>query len=82
MEALGCRNQFPMALQSVLLGGRMPVGMEDNAFISKGVFAESNAQQVMKARRLVEELGASLASPAQARQILGLKACGTTVTGA
>ena len=63
-------------------GGHMRVGMEDNAFISKGVFAESNAQQVMKARRLVEELGASLASPAQARQILGLKACGTTVTGA
>ncbi|WP_260602685.1 3-keto-5-aminohexanoate cleavage protein [Variovorax sp. MHTC-1] len=61
-------------------GGHMR--MEDNAFISKGVFAESNAQQVMKARRLVEELGASLASPAQARQILGVKACGTTVTGA
>ncbi|HSV51694.1 MAG TPA: 3-keto-5-aminohexanoate cleavage protein [Burkholderiaceae bacterium] len=66
------RNQFPMALQSALLGGHVRVGMEDNAFISKGVLAESNAQQVRKARRLVEDLGPSVANPAQARQILGL----------
>jgi uncharacterized protein (DUF849 family) len=72
------RNQFPMALQSMLLGGHVRVGMEDNAFISRGVFAESNAQQVQKARRLVEETGPSIASPAQARQILGLKARSTS----
>lgn len=66
------RNQYPMAIQSALLGGHVRVGMEDNAYISKGVFAESNAQQVRKARRLVEELGSTLASSNEARQILGL----------
>jgi uncharacterized protein (DUF849 family) len=67
------RNQFPMAMQSVLLGGHVRVGMEDNAYISKGTFAKSNAEQVIKARQLVESLGPTVASPAQARSILGLK---------
>lgn len=67
------RNQFPMAMQSALLGGHVRVGMEDNAFISKGKFAESNAQQVRKARLLLEELGASLATPDEARSIIGLR---------
>ena len=67
------RNQFPMAIQSALLGGHVRVGMEDNAFISKGVLAESNAQQVRKVRRLVEELGPSVASASQGREILGLR---------
>jgi uncharacterized protein (DUF849 family) len=66
------RNQFPMAVQSALLGGHVRVGMEDNAFISKGVLAKSNAQQVSKARLLVEELGAGIATPSQARALLGL----------
>ncbi len=66
------RNQFPMAMQSALLGGHVRVGMEDNAFISHGVFAESNAQQVSKVRRMVEDMGPRIASPAQARAILGL----------
>lgn len=66
------RQQFPMAIQSALLGGHVRVGMEDNAYISRGVFAESNAQQVMKVRGLVEGLGASIATPAQARRLLGL----------
>jgi uncharacterized protein (DUF849 family) len=68
------RNQFPMAMQSALLGGHVRVGMEDNAFISKGVFAKSNAEQVTKARQLIQELGADIASPTQARTILGLAA--------
>jgi uncharacterized protein (DUF849 family) len=67
------RNQFPMAMQSALLGGHVRVGMEDNAFISQGVFAKSNAEQVSKVRRLVEGLGPRVASPSQARQILGLR---------
>lgn len=66
------RNQFPMAMQSALLGGQVRVGMEDNAFISKGVFADSNAQQVRKARRMLEDLGSTAATPRQARSILGL----------
>lgn len=66
------RNQFPMAMQSALLGGHVRVGMEDNVFISKGEFARSNAQQVHKVRRMVEDMGLELATPLQARSILGL----------
>jgi uncharacterized protein (DUF849 family) len=67
------RNQFPMAVQSALLGGHVRVGMEDNAFISKGVFAKSNAEQVRKIRGMIEGLGPSIATPAQAHEILGLR---------
>jgi uncharacterized protein (DUF849 family) len=66
------RNQFGMAMQSVLLGGHVRVGMEDNVYESKGVFFKSNADQVTKARRMVEALGSQIASPAQARELLGL----------
>ena len=66
------RNQYQMAVQSALLGGHVRVGMEDNVYISKGVFSKSNAEQVLKARRLVEDLGPAIATPAQARKILGL----------
>jgi uncharacterized protein (DUF849 family) len=62
-----------MATQSALLGGHVRVGMEDNAYISKGTYAKSNAELVAKARGLVEGLGAAVASPAKARSILGLK---------
>lgn len=68
------RNQLPMAMQSALLDGHVRVGMEDNAFISKGVFAKSNAEQVTKVRRMIEDLGPAIASPSQARSILGLAA--------
>lgn len=68
------RNQLPMAMQSALLGGHVRVGMEDNAFISKGVFAKSNAEQVTKVRRMIEDLGPAIASPSQARSILALPA--------
>jgi uncharacterized protein (DUF849 family) len=68
------RNQFPMAVQSCLLGGHVRVGLEDNAYISKGTFARSNAEQVSKARRLVEDLGPSIANPTEARRLLGLRA--------
>ena len=68
------RDQFPMAMQSALLGGHVRVGLEDNVFISKGEFAKSNAELVAKARRMVSDVGAGIATPAQARQILGLPA--------
>lgn len=68
------RNQFPMAVQSALLGGHVRVGLEDNAYISKGKFAKSNAEQVTKARLLIENLGPAIATPTQARAILGLPA--------
>ncbi|RQR51340.1 3-keto-5-aminohexanoate cleavage protein [Burkholderia sp. Bp9140] len=66
------RNQFPMALQSCLLGGHVRVGMEDNVYISRGTFARSNAELVEKARHLVESIGPAIATPAEARQALGL----------
>jgi uncharacterized protein (DUF849 family) len=66
------RNQFPMALQSLLLGGHVRVGMEDNVHERKGVHFKSNAEQVTKVRRLIEAMGPRLASPEQARALLGL----------
>ena len=66
------RLQMPMALQSALLGGHVRVGMEDNAYIRRGQFASSNAEQVRLVRGMVEALGPAIASPAQARRILGL----------
>ena len=68
------RSQFPMAMQSILLGGHVRVGMEDNVYLRKGVYFKSNAEQVSKAKRMLDELGPSLASPQQARGILGLPA--------
>lgn len=68
------RDEFPMAMQSALLGGHVRVGMEDNVFISKGEFAKSNADLVAKARRMVSDVGAAVATPPQARRILGLRA--------
>lgn len=66
------KNQFPMAIQSAILGGHMRVGMEDNAYIRKGVYAESNAQQVTKAKNLLDEIGGELANSDEARAIMGL----------
>ena len=67
------RNQYPMAVQSCILGGHVRVGMEDNVYISKGVFSKSNAEQVTKAKRLIQELGPMIATPLEARKILGLR---------
>jgi uncharacterized protein (DUF849 family) len=68
------RAEFPMVAQTWLLGGHVRVGLEDNIYLSKGVLAKSNAELVAKARRILEDLGASVASPAEARAILGLAA--------
>jgi len=66
------RWAFPMVAQSFLMGGHVRVGMEDAVFIEKGVLAPSNAALVEKARRIVEHLGGQIASPAEARALLGL----------
>ena len=68
------RAEFPMVAQTWLLGGHVRVGLEDNIYLSKGVLAKSNAELVAKARRMLEDLGASIASPTEAREILGLAA--------
>jgi len=66
------RWEFPMLAQSWLLGGHVRVGLEDNIYLEKGVLAESNAALVAKAVRIVRDLGGRIATPAEARDILGL----------
>jgi uncharacterized protein (DUF849 family) len=66
-------HQFPMAAQAVLLGGHPRVGLEDNIYLEKGKLAPSNAALVEKAARIVEVLGDNVATPAQARQMLGIR---------
>lgn len=67
------RHQMPFATQAAMLGGNVRVGLEDSLFIAKGRPASSNAQQVLKVRRIIEELGYQVASPDEARAMLGLK---------
>lgn len=67
------KDQFRIATQAVSMGGNIRVGLEDSIWISRGELAASNAQQVTKARRLVEGLGLEIASPAEAREMLSLK---------
>jgi uncharacterized protein (DUF849 family) len=66
-------HQFPMVAQTVLLGGHPRVGLEDNIYLEKGKLAPSNAALVEKAASIIEILGDHVATPADARQILGLK---------
>ncbi len=65
------RQEFPMVAQAVTLGGHVRVGLEDNLYLSRGVFA-SNAQLVERAGRIVRELGAELVEPARAAELLEL----------
>jgi uncharacterized protein (DUF849 family) len=67
------KAQFPICTQSLLIGGNVRVGMEDNLFIEKGQMAKSNAEQVAKIIRIAKELGIDPATPDEARKILGLK---------
>lgn len=67
------RHQMPMAAQSAAMGGHVRVGLEDSLTIGRGQLARSNAEQVEKVRGIVEALGRAVASPAEARALLGLK---------
>lgn len=64
--------EMPIVAQSMLLGGNVRVGLEDNLYLEKGVLA-SNAQLVERARTIIEAMGASVQTPAEARASLGLK---------
>jgi uncharacterized protein (DUF849 family) len=66
-------GQFNLAPISIQMGGHVRVGLEDNIYLRRGVLAESNAQLVEKAVRMAEDMGRPVASPAEARKILGLK---------
>ena len=66
------RNQMPWVAQSILLGGHVRVGLEDNLYLGKGVKA-TNGQLVERAVSIVEDLGATVAGPDKARELLQLK---------
>jgi uncharacterized protein (DUF849 family) len=65
--------QMPMATQAAMMGGNVRVGLEDSLFIGRGKLAASNAEQVRKIRRIVEEMGLEIATPTEAREMLALK---------
>ncbi len=71
--AVAGRAEFPICTQSLLLGGHVRVGLEDNLYLEKGRMAKSNAEHVAKIIRIARELGLEPATPDEARQILGLK---------
>jgi 3-keto-5-aminohexanoate cleavage enzyme len=66
------RHEFPMATLAIVAGGHVRVGFEDNIYLSKGVLAKSNGELVDKVVRIAKELGREIATPAEARGILGM----------
>ena len=72
-SALGVgKGHIPIMLTAIALGGHVRVGMEDNVYYAKGALAESNAQLVARAGRLIQESNREVATPDEARQILGV----------
>jgi uncharacterized protein (DUF849 family) len=67
------RAQIPMATMAAAMGGHVRVGLEDSLYIAKGRLAQSNAEQVRLIRGIVERLGREVATPDEARAMLGLK---------
>ena len=67
-------DEFPMTTMSIIMGGHVRVGFEDNIYLSKGVKAKSNAELVEKVVRIARELGREIATPDEAREILHLPA--------
>ena len=67
------RASYRMLAQSFLLGGHVRVGLEDNIYLEHGVLAPDNSALVAKGARMIRDLGGRLASPGEAREILGLK---------
>ena len=67
------RMEYPMLAQALVLGGHIRVGMEDNVYLGKGMKTPGIAALVERAKRIVEDLGGVLATPAEARAMLGLR---------
>jgi uncharacterized protein (DUF849 family) len=67
------RNQMFIAAMSAVMGGNVRVGLEDSLWLGRGRLAKSNAEQVAKAKRMLEELGLAVATPSDAREMLKLK---------
>ena len=66
-------QQMRLATVAAQMGGHVRVGLEDSLYIARGKMAQSNAEQVTKVRRILDELGAEVATPDEARTLLGLK---------
>ncbi|MFZ0371934.1 MAG: 3-keto-5-aminohexanoate cleavage protein, partial [Xanthobacteraceae bacterium] len=69
----GGRHQMNFCTAAAMIGGNVRVGLEDSLYIGPGKLAKSNAEQVTKIRRIVEDLGHEIATPTEARAMLGLK---------
>jgi uncharacterized protein (DUF849 family) len=69
----GGRHQLNFCTTATMMNGNVRVGLEDSLYVGPGKLAKSNAEQVAKIRRIIEELGLQVATPAEARQMLGLK---------
>jgi uncharacterized protein (DUF849 family) len=69
----GGRHQMNFCTTAAMMGGNVRVGLEDSLYIGPGKLAKSNAEQVTKIRRIIEDLGYEAATPAEAREILHLK---------
>ncbi|MGF6641591.1 3-keto-5-aminohexanoate cleavage protein [Paraburkholderia sp. MM6662-R1] len=67
------RSQIPLCAVAAAMGGNIRVGLEDNLWLSPGVLAKSNAEQVTKVRNIVTEMNLGVASSSEARQRLGIK---------
>jgi uncharacterized protein (DUF849 family) len=67
------RHQMPLIAQAAMMGGHVRVGLEDSLYIGRGKLAASNAEQVVKIRKILEELGFDIATADDARRILALK---------
>ena len=67
------RHQMPLCTMAATMGANVRVGLEDSLYLGKGQLAESNAAQVAKIRRILEDLSLDIASPDEAREILALK---------
>ncbi|NTF33064.1 3-keto-5-aminohexanoate cleavage protein [Rhizobium skierniewicense] len=74
LSVLGAgKHQIPFATMSAAMGGNVRVGLEDSLMIGRGQLAQTNAEQVRKIRRILEEAGREIATPDEARQMLALK---------
>lgn len=67
------RHQMPLVTMGAIMGGHVRVGLEDSLYLSRGLLASSCAAQVLKIRRILEELSLEIASPSEAREILQTK---------
>jgi len=72
------RHQMPLMTASALMGSNVRVGLEDSLYLNRGELAPSNASQVEKIRRILDEFGIEVATPDEARSRLGLKGAGNT----